>query len=145
MRAALSEFQDRGFDSASMNHIAACAEVSKRTLYKYFPSKSDLFKQAMITDGKRLMERPINDLNLAEDIFSQLYAAASSFTHRFTDPTFVDLARLVVREAIQNETLIENIINNPQNSAVLVGFFNQLKMQEKFPRRLIWPKNFMGT
>ena len=41
--AATEEFLRKGFDAASMHNIAEQAEVSKRTLYKYYPTKEDLY------------------------------------------------------------------------------------------------------
>ncbi|MGW0515767.1 TetR family transcriptional regulator [Crossiella sp. NPDC003009] len=43
--AAIELFLDRGFDQVSVADVAAAAEVSKRTLFKYFPSKEDLVVQ----------------------------------------------------------------------------------------------------
>ncbi|MGO1056153.1 TetR/AcrR family transcriptional regulator [Crossiella sp. CA198] len=43
--AAIALFLDRGFDQVSVAEVAAAAEVSKRTLFKYFPSKEDLVVQ----------------------------------------------------------------------------------------------------
>jgi AcrR family transcriptional regulator len=40
--AAISMFLARGFDEVSVSDIAATAEVSKPTLFRYFPTKEDL-------------------------------------------------------------------------------------------------------
>jgi AcrR family transcriptional regulator len=40
--AAISLFLTHGFDQVSVTDIAAAAEVSKPTLFRYFPSKEDL-------------------------------------------------------------------------------------------------------
>jgi TetR/AcrR family transcriptional regulator, regulator of autoinduction and epiphytic fitness len=41
--AATDAFLAQGYEAASMDAIAACAGVSKRTVYNHFPSKRDLF------------------------------------------------------------------------------------------------------
>jgi AcrR family transcriptional regulator len=40
--AAIALFLERGFDEVSVTDIAAAANVSKPTLFKYFPTKQDL-------------------------------------------------------------------------------------------------------
>ena len=45
--AALSVFLEQGFDSASMDAIAALAGVSKRTLYARFESKAELLRASL--------------------------------------------------------------------------------------------------
>ena len=45
--AATQELSNKSLDAASMHNIAELAGVSKRTLYKYFPSKENLY-DAMI-------------------------------------------------------------------------------------------------
>ncbi|MGW3678928.1 TetR family transcriptional regulator [Streptomyces prasinus] len=42
---AIALFLERGFDQVSVVDIAAAAEVSKPTLFKYFPTKEDLVVQ----------------------------------------------------------------------------------------------------
>ena len=40
--AAIALFLERGYDAVSVAEIAEAAEVSKRTLFAYFPAKHDL-------------------------------------------------------------------------------------------------------
>jgi AcrR family transcriptional regulator len=40
--AAIALFLARGFDEVAINEVAAAAEVSKPTLFRYFPTKEDL-------------------------------------------------------------------------------------------------------
>ena len=43
LRGAATVFAQDGYEGASMSRIAACAGVSKGTLYNYFESKAELF------------------------------------------------------------------------------------------------------
>jgi AcrR family transcriptional regulator len=45
--AALKAFLEAGYAEASVNHIAAAAGVSIKTLYRHFESKDDLFSAVM--------------------------------------------------------------------------------------------------
>ncbi|WP_229695708.1 TetR/AcrR family transcriptional regulator [Streptomyces lacrimifluminis] len=40
--AAIALFLEKGFDGVSVEQVAAAAEVSKPTLFRYFPTKEDL-------------------------------------------------------------------------------------------------------
>src|SRR5690606_42138107 len=42
METALDLFEERGFESVSVAEIAEAAEVSKATVFNYFPAKEDL-------------------------------------------------------------------------------------------------------
>ena len=52
--SAARVFGAKGFDSASMDEIAAAAEFTKRTVYLYFDSKEDLFFAATLQAFKKL-------------------------------------------------------------------------------------------
>src|SRR5450631_1043869 len=45
--AALSVFAEHGIDAAKLEEIAARAGVSKGTIYLYFPSKEELFREVV--------------------------------------------------------------------------------------------------
>ncbi len=43
LSATIETFSEKGYEGATLNEIAARSSVTKRTLYKYFPSKIALF------------------------------------------------------------------------------------------------------
>jgi AcrR family transcriptional regulator len=47
LNAAVTVFTDRGIAAAKLEEIAALAGVSKGTIYLYFPSKEELFREAV--------------------------------------------------------------------------------------------------
>ncbi|MFI1194886.1 TetR/AcrR family transcriptional regulator [Micromonospora sp. NPDC020750] len=66
--AAISLFVERGFDRVSVAEVAAAAEVSKPTLFKYFATKEDLVlhriadhrgESARVVRGRRPGEAPL--------------------------------------------------------------------------------------
>lgn len=54
--AAVAEFARQGFHAASMDDIAAHADVSKPMVYAYFGSKEQLFVACLHREGTRVME-----------------------------------------------------------------------------------------
>ncbi|MDJ0382810.1 TetR family transcriptional regulator [Streptomyces sp. G-G2] len=60
---ALELFLERGFDAVSVADVAAAAEVSKPTLFRYFPSKEDLvldrFADHQDEAARIVRERPV--------------------------------------------------------------------------------------
>ncbi|WP_290925333.1 TetR/AcrR family transcriptional regulator [Halodesulfovibrio sp.] len=48
MDAAMRLFAEQGYHSVSMQEIAAEAEFATGTLYKFFPSKRELFREIMV-------------------------------------------------------------------------------------------------
>lgn len=70
--AAISLFLARGFDQVSVNDIAAAAEVSKPTLFRYFETKEDLIlhrfadhngESARVVLGREPGESPVTALH----------------------------------------------------------------------------------
>jgi len=67
--AATQLFLKSGFEAVGVSEIAAAAEVSKRTLFKYFPSKEDLVINAFVDHqdeaARTVLNRPANRSPLA--------------------------------------------------------------------------------
>ncbi|MET9065699.1 TetR family transcriptional regulator [Streptosporangium sandarakinum] len=70
--AAISLFLERGFDAVSVAEIAAAAEVSKPTLFKYFPTKEDLVLHR-ITDHRGEAARVVRGRGPGTDPLTALH------------------------------------------------------------------------
>ncbi|MEV0748426.1 TetR family transcriptional regulator [Streptomyces sp. NPDC050273] len=69
--AAIALFLERGFDQVSVAEIAAAADISKPTLFRYFPAKEDLAlhrfadhedESARVVAGRAESESPLDAL-----------------------------------------------------------------------------------
>jgi AcrR family transcriptional regulator len=68
--AAMELFEEKSFHEIGMRDIALKAGVSAASIYRYFPSRDDLFVEALIQDinniEKRLRDRVENGGNIEE-------------------------------------------------------------------------------
>jgi AcrR family transcriptional regulator len=77
--AAEKIFFSRGFDSATMDEIAAAAELSKGTLYLYFKSKEDLQFAIFMRGSDILMQMMNKNLSGGSSGYQRLLELAESF------------------------------------------------------------------
>jgi len=105
LKAALSEFDARGFRETSMDRIAETAQVSKRTVYNHFASKEALFDAIadelsrcvqVVTAYRYDPDRPI-DL--------QLRRIGEQMIDMLAAPSFVSLARVTLAEMLRSPDL----------------------------------------
>jgi AcrR family transcriptional regulator len=82
--AAEEVFIAKGFEAATMDQVAACAELSKGTLYLYFKSKDELFLAMSVGTLNKLISalddtaaRDLPGIELLHSMFSA-YAAIGS-------------------------------------------------------------------
>ncbi len=68
-RAAFRLFAERGYDATPVDRIAAAAEVSPSTVFRYFPAKEDI---VLTDDYDALLERGIRDRPAGEPITETL-------------------------------------------------------------------------
>lgn len=73
LKAAESVFGEKGYDGSSMDEIASRAQFTKRTLYKYFPNKMDLYfaiaLRAFQATGKIMSEAGKESKNAYEQLY----------------------------------------------------------------------------
>lgn len=100
--AARTVFLRRGFAAASVDEIAAIAAISKVTLYKYFPSKEQLFAAVIQRDieiAERRSDDHLDALATTSDLPGDLRAFAREFVTTVTAPDLLRMRRLVATEA----------------------------------------------
>jgi TetR/AcrR family transcriptional regulator of autoinduction and epiphytic fitness len=102
IEAAIDEFRTAGYETTSMDRIAARAAVSKRTVYNHFPSKEVLFAEILhhlweaIAGGEELAyraDRPLRD---------QLLELIAQKFRLLNDDAFVSLARVAIAAGIHS-------------------------------------------
>jgi len=95
---ARAVFFSDGFDGASMNDIARSAGVSKGTLYAYFESKEDLFKEIIREQKAQTAERMCN-FSREGDVREMLADFGRRLLLKLTDPVHISLGRVVIGAA----------------------------------------------
>jgi len=98
--AALQVFLDRGYEGASVAHIAAAAHTTKASLYARYAGKEDLFAAvvswAMARTDWPYEEPPPPDF---DDLGDALTAIAVAANRRALDPSMVKLSRIAITQA----------------------------------------------
>lgn len=113
--AAAGLFAERGYDAADTQELANRVGVGKGTLYRYFPSKRELFLAAADRVMRRLRERLDSAVSAQNDPLDQVAAAIEAFLGFFDEePRFVEL--LIQERALfkdrEKPTYIEHRDNN---------------------------------
>lgn len=96
--AAFELFRQKGFEATTAAEIAAAANVSRRTFFRYFPSKDELL---FIDNPPRLRHfREHLSVRLAgDDTFAPVYRACMAMAEEFMGERDKILARLAIIEA----------------------------------------------
>ncbi|MGF1685509.1 TetR/AcrR family transcriptional regulator [Photobacterium japonica] len=154
--AAKAEFIQHGFLGANMDRISAAAEVSKRTLYRHFESKENLF-EAVLTI---LHESTNETVQYAFDPQRSLRQQLIEITYKEVDILYhtygIPLSRTIVMEFLRQPDMASNLINTLYSSKAIMQWFreamaaNQLKQTELktitnvyislFQGSLFWPQ-----
>jgi TetR/AcrR family transcriptional regulator of autoinduction and epiphytic fitness len=98
--AAIAEFRSNGFESTSMDRIAASAGVSKRTVYNHFPSKDELFAEILTRLWQASMATVQLEYDSSKPLREQLENLLWQKMRLLNDTNFIDLARVAIAETI---------------------------------------------
>ena len=132
IQAATEEFLKKGLDAASMHNIAETAKVSKRTLYKYFPGKDELYN-ALVDE---LLDR-VHDMyqfSYSPDISTkqQLEIIVNNKIDLTTSEFFLNMSRIVIGEMLKSRMLSEDQLARMNNSETLfVEWIDEAKKNNK--------------
>jgi TetR/AcrR family transcriptional repressor of mexJK operon len=102
--AARKLFLSAGLRETSMDAIAADANVSKQTLYRYFGTKEQLFVEVLGSLAAEGLRTDIADLTppsplTRSELEETLLRIATRILGYVLDPTYLDLLRILIAEA----------------------------------------------
>jgi AcrR family transcriptional regulator len=96
--AAARLFLEQGYEPVSMDAIAGEAEVSKRTVYSYFPSKSELFAAIMVAHCNSMGVIVLPDHAKSHEPKDVLTDYGRVFLRMITSRRAIALQRVIFRE-----------------------------------------------
>ncbi len=99
LSGAREVFMRDGFEGASVDEIARVAQVSKATLYSYFPDKRIMFLEVARAECRRQAERSERMTGEAATIRNALRAAGENLIAFFTSEFGLSVFRICVAEA----------------------------------------------
>ena len=140
--AAWRLFADKGYDATTVDEIAEVAEVSRRTLFRYFPSKESL----VFYDTDEALERfqaALDDPAGADgSAFGAVRHALEALAAEYTD----DRDGVVLRQRIVNASpaliAAERTVDLGWENAIATALLERTPMQ---PDREHWARTLAGA
>ena len=111
LRCARAEFFEHGYAAASIERIAATANVSKVTIYNHFQSKENLFS-AMVGSECGVMRGQLPDISTAEtSLRTELLHFAQSMMEFLSSPDIIRFDRRMAAEVERHPEMGELFLN----------------------------------
>lgn len=98
LEAAQVAFMTHGYDGGTTDMIQVAASVSKSTLYRYFPTKQELFTAAFQAYNKDFISSVGQIYKDNDDVEAFLYQFGLEFLQSLISPRGLTLFRLMVSE-----------------------------------------------
>lgn len=109
VKAALSLFLERGLDPVTVDEIAEAASISRRTFFRYFPSKDDVLAVIHRRSMRRVAEA-WRDRPLDEPFVTALVKASRTISEAEIDPDERAMSALSVRLLVRHPEAWERIV-----------------------------------
>lgn len=124
IEAALAEFLEHGYANASMDRISTRAEVSKRTVYKHFESKANLFRALIDRHWEKCCAPLVVSYDSSRDFREQLMDFAQAEGRLLTSEEMMQTTRLVMSEVLRQPDLVEQ---NQEKTDFTASFVEMLR------------------
>jgi TetR/AcrR family transcriptional regulator of autoinduction and epiphytic fitness len=106
LEAAMQAFRENGFEFANMDAISDSAGVSKRTVYRHFGSKDELFEAVFGRLLERCSEHNVQAQFSSEPLGRQLMRYCQAKVNAMAnDPSWLALFRMALSTFAQNPAL----------------------------------------
>ena len=99
LRGAAAIFSQDGYEGASMSRIAACAGVSKGTLYNYFAGKAELFSAWVGEECESKFSHVFEGLDPDGKVEAGLLMLGERMLQMMISPSGLTIYRVTVAEA----------------------------------------------
>jgi len=131
IQSATQEFLVKGLDAASMHNIAELAGVSKRTLYKYFPNKDELYSALIDELLDRVFENK-QDYCQEKTIKEQLEQIVKNKIDLFSSESFINMSKIILGEMLKSRKPTEQQLERMyQTELLFVNWVNEAKKDNK--------------
>lgn len=140
LAAAKSIFLSDGYSAANMDKVASQAKLTKQTLYRYFPSKIELFHATLENIGQNYNERYSQHL-AKENARDALIAFATEFMKFHLSQEHIATMRLLTAEVNQAPEIVESFMKmgSDDTAHALEAFFiERFKLEKPKTKIELW-------
>jgi len=130
LTAARTEFFANGFAGASIEAIAALAEVSKVTIYSWFKTKENLFVEVVKSECRHMSENLVGDHLKTRSLRETLLFAAEHMLGVLMDDEKVRFDRILAAEVNRDPKIGEFFLDNGPR-ALLQNLVDLLKISRE--------------
>lgn len=137
MEAATDELLAKGVDAASMHNIAELAGVSKRTLYKYFSNKEELYSALIDEILDQIKDMYSFEYHSGQTVKDQISKIIDSKIELTLNPYFLKINKIVIGELLKDrKPTDEQMVKMYESELTFVKWIDQAKVDDKVTSKL---------